>query len=149
MSDTSDDMEALAAQYEDRWLSEKENQTKNKMEVTGVIKMIGTTQKVSDSFQKRDIVVTTQEQYPQDLLIQFVQDKCSVLDQYKVGEQVTVDINLRGREWVNPKDGEVKYFNTIQGWKIGYSGQHAAAIEGTKHEAEIWNPNDDEYQLPF
>lgn len=118
------------------------------MEVTGTIKMIGATQKISDSFQKRDIAVTTQEQYPQDLLIQFVQDKCSVLDQYKVGEQVTVGINLRGREWVNPKDGEVKYFNTIQGWKIGYAGNHADAIEGAKHEAETFISDGDD-DLPF
>lgn len=118
------------------------------MEVTGTIKMIGTTQKVSDSFQKRDIVVTTEEQYPQDILIQFVQDKCPVLDQYKVGEQVSIGINLRGREWVNPKGGEIKYFNTIQGWKIGYAGQHADAIEGAKHEAETWNPNTND-EVPY
>lgn len=119
------------------------------MEISGTIKMIGSTQHVSDSFSKRDLVVTTSEQYPQDLLIQFVQNQCEVLDKYKVGEQVEVSINLRGREWTNPKDGEVKYFNTIQGWKIGYAGQHADAIQGAKHEAETWNPNNDDSDLPY
>lgn len=87
------------------------------MEVTGVIKFIGQTEEVSASFKKRDIVVTTEEQYPQDISVQFVQDKCSLLDKFKIGESVSIGINLRGREWTSPK-GEVKYFNTIQGWKI-------------------------------
>ena len=87
------------------------------MEITGKIKMISTTQEVSASFKKRDVVVTTNDQYPQDILIQFVQDKCSVLDGYNLGENVTIGINLRGREWTDPQ-GLVKYFNTIQGWNI-------------------------------
>ena len=44
-------------------------------------------------------------------------DKCEMLDKYQVGQNVKVGINLRGREWTSPK-GEVKYFNSIQGWRI-------------------------------
>jgi len=87
------------------------------MEVIGKIKFIGHTEDISSSFSKRDIVVTTEEQYPQHILIQFVQDKCNILDKYKIGESVKISINLRGREWVSPQ-GEIKYFNTIQGWRI-------------------------------
>ena len=87
------------------------------MEVTGKIKVINHTQVVSDKFSKRDFVVTTNEAYPQDLQIQITKDKCSLLDIFKVGDNVTVSINLRGREWTNPQ-GEVKYFNTIEAWKI-------------------------------
>jgi len=88
------------------------------MEVTGKLKVIDETKDVGSSgFQKRDCVVTTDEQYPQDILVQFVQDKCNLLTNFKVGESVRIDINLRGREWVNPQ-GESVYFNTIQGWKI-------------------------------
>jgi len=88
------------------------------MELEGKIKLIDTTKEVGTSgFKKRDIVVTTDEQYPQHILVQFVQDKCDILDNYKVGESVVVGINLRGREWTNPQ-GETVYFNTIQGWKI-------------------------------
>jgi len=86
-------------------------------EVIGKIKMIGATQEVSASFKKRELVVTTEEQYPQHILIEFAQDKCDVLNGYSVGQDVKVGINLRGREWVNPQ-GETKYFNQIQGWKI-------------------------------
>lgn len=88
------------------------------MQVSGTIKKIGEVQEVgTNAFKKRDIVITTEEQYPQHILIQFTQDKCSVLDDYKIGDEVAVDINLKGREWVNPQ-GETVYFNTIQGWKI-------------------------------
>lgn len=88
------------------------------MEVNGTIKFIGQTVDVGTSgFQKRELVVTTDEQYPQHILLNFVQAKCNDLDSYFVGDKVTVGINLRGREWVNP-EGKTKYFNDIQGWNI-------------------------------
>ncbi|KZE83069.1 hypothetical protein AV926_05855 [Myroides marinus] len=87
------------------------------MEVTGRIKLIGHIQDISSSFRKREVVVTTEEQYPQHIMIEFTQDKVNLLDSYQVGEQVRVSINLRGREWQSPQ-GEVRYFNTIQGWRI-------------------------------
>ncbi|MFH4966803.1 DUF3127 domain-containing protein [Gaetbulibacter sp. M240] len=88
------------------------------MEVQGRIKFIGETQTFGNNgFRKREVVVTTEEQYPQHLMIEFVQDKTDLLNSYQVGQQVKVSINLRGREWVNPQ-GETKYFNSIQGWRI-------------------------------
>lgn len=90
-------------------------------EVIGTIKMIGAEQQVSASFKKRELVVVTAEQYPQSILIEFAQDKCDILNNYQVGQNVKVGINLRGREWVNPQ-GETKYFNSIQGWRIEKDG---------------------------
>ena len=88
------------------------------MEISGILKVIDETKDVGSSgFQKRDCVVTTDEQYPQHILVQFVQDKCNLLNNFQVGEAVKIDINLRGREWTNPQ-GETVYFNTIQGWRI-------------------------------
>ena len=87
------------------------------MEVTGRIEALGVDEKVSDAFVKREVVVQTDEQYPQSISIQFVQDKVDLLDKYKVGDQVEVSVNLRGRKWTNP-EGVDKYFNTIQGWRI-------------------------------
>jgi hypothetical protein len=87
------------------------------MEVTGRIKEIFPEKQVSASFKKRELVVTTQEQYPQHILIEFVQDKGDLLNNYAVGQDVKVSINLRGREWTAP-DGQVKYFNSIHGWRI-------------------------------
>ncbi|MFV5687788.1 DUF3127 domain-containing protein [Flavobacterium sp. ZT3R25] len=88
------------------------------MEVTGKIKMLGDAKNVGNgSFLKRELVVTTEEQYPQHILVEFVQDKCDLLNSFKVGEAVKVSINLRGREWVDPQ-GVTKYFNAIQGWRV-------------------------------
>lgn len=88
------------------------------MEVQGRIKMVGETQTFgSNGFRKREVVVTTEEQYPQHIMVEFVQDKTDLLNNYKEGQQVKININLRGREWVNPQ-GETKYFNSIQGWRI-------------------------------
>jgi Domain of unknown function (DUF3127) len=87
------------------------------MEVSGKVKVVNAEQQVSEKFKKRELVVTTEDTYPQDILIQFTQDKCSLLDNLLPGDDVTVHFNLRGREWSDPKGG-VKYFNTIEGWKL-------------------------------
>ena len=88
------------------------------MEVTGKIKWIDETKTYGNNgFRKREVVITTEEQYPQQILIEFIQDKCELLNIYQVGQNVKIGINLRGREWTNP-EGETKYFNSIQGWRI-------------------------------
>ncbi len=96
------------------------------MEVTGKIKKIDETKTFGNNgFRKREMVLTTEEQYPQMLLIEFIQDKCDLLNNYNEGDAVKVSINLRGREWINPQ-GEAKYFNSIQGWRI----ENAMAAQG-------------------
>ena len=88
------------------------------MEIQGRIKVIFASETVGQNgFQKRDLVITTEEQYPNDILIQFTQQRCDLLNNLKVGQNVRVHFNLRCREWTN-QQGEVKYFNTIEGWKI-------------------------------
>ena len=87
------------------------------MELKGKIKKIFETQTFPSGFQKKEMVVTTQEQYPQDILIEFYQDKIGLLDLFNVGDEVKVHINIRGKEWINP-EGEAKYFNSINGWRI-------------------------------
>jgi hypothetical protein len=125
------------------------------MEVTGKIKVVNAEQQVSASFRKRELVVATEEQYPQFISINFVQDKCDLLNNYNVGEAVKVSINLRGREWVNPQ-GETKYFNDIQGWRIEKMQAEAPANPGMAPmpPAEAFAPatnfNEEEHDdLPF
>ena len=96
------------------------------MEVQGKIKLIGETKEYGNNgFRKRELVVTTEEQYPQHLLIEFIQDNTDKLNAFSVGQNVKVGINLRGREWVNPQ-GETVYFNSIQGWRIENLSEQAA-----------------------
>ncbi|ATA79342.1 hypothetical protein CGC59_06465 [Capnocytophaga sputigena] len=88
------------------------------MEIQGRIKTIFATETVGQNgFQKRDLVITTDGQYPQDIIIQFAQGNCALLDNFQVGQIVKIHFNLQGREWTSPQ-GEVKYFNTVLGWKI-------------------------------
>ena len=88
------------------------------MEIQGSIKLIGNVQEISPTFKKRELVVTTDEQYPQTISVEFVQDKTDLLNKFEIGQNVKVAINLRGREWENPQTKEIKYFNSIQGWRI-------------------------------
>ncbi|MCF6349533.1 MAG: DUF3127 domain-containing protein [Flavobacteriaceae bacterium] len=101
------------------------------MEVAGKIKVLGKVETFGNNgFRKRECVVTTEEQYPQMIMVEFIQDKCDLLDNFKVGDDVKININLRGREWINP-EGVAKYFNAIQGWRIektqGGTGEPAPA----------------------
>lgn len=124
------------------------------MEVTGRVKMVDQTKEVGSSgFRKRDIVVTTDEQYPQHILVQFVQDKCDLLNNFQVGDNVKIDINLRGREWTNPQ-GETVYFNTIQGWRIAKLQAETSAAVPPMPAAQTFEPastfkEEDHDDLPF
>lgn len=123
------------------------------MEVTGKVKLINDEQTFGASgFRKRELVVTTSEQYPQMILIEFVQDKCDLLNNYQVGQDVKVSINLRGREWINP-EGVAKYFNAIQGWRIemaqaeGAGAPPVAPAESFEKTADVTDSEPDD--LPF
>ena len=124
------------------------------MEIQGKIKLIGETQSIgSNGFRKRELVVTTEEQYPQHIMVEFVQDKTDLLNSYQVGQQVKVGINLRGREWINPQ-GEAKYFNAIQGWRIDNLQQAAPANAAAVAPAQAFEPAtdltaDEPNDLPF
>ena len=120
------------------------------MEVTGTIKKIFETQTFGEKgFKKREVVIITNEQYPQPIIVEFFQDKCTVLDKYKVGQDVKIGINLRGREWINPQ-GEVKYFNTIQAWRIKIlEGVNAGANKQEPQGFDDYVQDNDEEDLPF
>ena len=124
------------------------------MEVQGKIKLIDETKTYgSNGFRKRELVVTTEEQYPQHIMIEFVQDKTDLLNNYQVGQNVKVSINLRGREWTNPQ-GEVKYFNSIQGWRVESMDQSVTPDMPPVPPADAFEPasnlnEDDHDDLPF
>ena len=87
------------------------------MEVVGKIKVVGELETFASGFTKKLLVVTTDDQYPQNIGIEFMKDKVDLLSGYAVGQDVKVSINLGGREWINPQ-GEAKYFNSVTGWRI-------------------------------
>jgi len=118
--------------------------------INGTLKVANATQVVSEKFSKRELVIETTDQYPQQVMFQLTQDKCNLLDAFKVGNQVEVSFNLRGREWTNPQ-GETKYFNTLEAWRLerldgsGESIHDKARVDQMKAHA----PNEEEDDLPF
>lgn len=133
------------------------------MEVIGTLKAKFDTQKVSDRFQKREFVLTTEANtpYPQHVSFQVTQDKCSMLDQFKDGEEIKVQFNLRGREWNGPQG--IKYFNTLEAWRIERvqgsntasqaaqnTGSQSSGASMNSSSAPVFtsNPNDND-DLPF
>ena len=118
------------------------------MEVQGVIKIKGEVKTFgAKGFKKRELVITTEDQYPQMIMLEFIQDKCDLLDSYKVGENVKVSINLLGREWINPK-GEAKYFNSIQGWRVEKLGDDYQEDNQQGLQTDIGNDGAED-DLPF
>lgn len=87
------------------------------MDLKGKIKHISDPQTFGSGFKKQELIITTDEQYPQVILIEFHQDRTELLNDLQIGEDVAVSINIRGREWINT-EGIAKYFNSIVGWKV-------------------------------
>jgi len=123
------------------------------MELLGKIKLIGDIKTYGDNgFRKRELVLTTEEQYPQHILIEFIQNNCELLDNYSIGQTVRIGINIRGREWESPDQG-IKYFNSIQGWRI--ESLDDQVIDSASEELPIESDNSDkdndltEDDLPF
>lgn len=87
-------------------------------DVVGKLHVAYETKQVSAKFSKREFVVEVADgKYPQMVSFQLTGDRCSVLDDFRVGDQVRVTFNLRGREWKSPQ-GETKYFNSLDVWKL-------------------------------
>ena len=85
----------------------------------GELKVINDTEQISDSFKKREfVVIDASGQYAQTILFQSVQDRCEILENFKLGDMVEVSFNLRGRELTNPKDKSVRFFNSLDAWKV-------------------------------
>ena len=118
------------------------------MDIEGTIKLINPTQSFgANNFLKREFVITTNEQYAQNIIIEMVQDKTLILDNFNVGQQVVVSINLRGREWIN-LEGVAKYFNTIQGWRIVAKTYHQPQ-QPKQHEPPVDLHSNEPDDLPF
>ncbi len=128
------------------------------MELQGTIKKITDIQTFASGFQKREMILLTEEQYPQPISIEFLQDKADLLNNFREGEKVKVSINIRGREWTSPQN-EVKYFNSIVGWRIEKlesssfdeptvaSPSQNAPSNSSSNQSDVFADDDDD--LPF
>lgn len=82
------------------------------MEMNGRIKLIVDTQTYESGFSKREFVITTNEQYPQEIKFELIKEKTNLLDQFDAGDEVNVQFNIRGREY------QGKYYVNLQAWKL-------------------------------
>lgn len=115
------------------------------MKIPGKILELYETQQVSDTFKKRSFVLEYLEnpQYPEYILFELIQDRCGLLDDFSKGQEVEVSFNLKGRKWTNA-NGETKYFNSLQAWKI--DGEVTAASGSIGSKSTNKDSDDD---LPF
>jgi hypothetical protein len=86
------------------------------------------TQQIKDTFKKREFVISDEgSQYPQEIVFQLVQDKCDLIDPFEIGDEIKVNFNIRGRRWENPKTGEIRFFNSLDAWRLEKVSQEAPA----------------------
>lgn len=124
------------------------------MNISGSIVELMDEQQVTDTFKKREFVVEFAEnpQYPEYVKFELIQDKCALLDAHKVGDKVVVHFNLKGRKWTD-KEGQVKYFNSLQAWRLDAEGENQtsatdmAPLDGLSEPG--WIADDKEDDLPF
>ena len=107
------------------------------LQLEGTVKVIMDTQTFDSGFQKREFVITTGDKYPQDIKLELLKDKTSLIDSHKVGDALTVNFNVRGNEYNG------KYYVSLQAWKIG----KAEASSELPTPPPVANTNDDD--LPF
>lgn len=125
------------------------------MELKGTLKQVNHVVVVSEKFRKREFVITTTEdKYPQDILFQLSQDNVDLVDEFFIGDELNIGFNLRGREWLNPKTNEMKYFNTLEAWRVSKITKVKTGVPVAKPSGIVQNfqedmINDISEDLPF
>ncbi len=108
------------------------------LETTGKLHKVFDTESKSDKFKSREFVIETSGQYPQLIKFQLVQDRCEIIDSFRLGQDIKVYFDLRGREW------QEKYFTSLQAWRIEPAGAVHATDTGVNG---LGQKTDDD--LPF
>jgi hypothetical protein len=122
------------------------------MELKGKVHEIGALQQVSETFKKRDLIIEYAENptYPEYIRFEALQDKTSLFDSYKVGDDVEVSFNLRGRPWTD-KTGKVSYFNSLVVWRINAlsAGAGSASTPAYAPPVDLNSAPGEDDDLPF
>ena len=118
-----------------------------KLTYEGSIVFIGQTEKISDTFSKRLLVISDgASQYPQEIAFELHKSNCSLLDSFNIGDEVKAQYNMNGKLW---KDN--KWFNTLVIWKIEAANNNTPKpnVQAENH-AYVNNSNkNDNDDLPF
>jgi len=118
------------------------------LHTTGRVHAIFDAKQVTERFRKREFVLELEpdSRYPQFVQFQLTGDRCSELDAFSKGDDVTVEFSLRGREWTSPQ-GEIRYFNSLDVWEIARGG--AAAATGDEPPLPDGPPPGFDDDVPF
>lgn len=110
------------------------------------------TQTIKDTFKKREFILEYAEnpQYPEFIKFELIQSNCDQLDSLEVGDDVAVNFNLKGRKWTDPQ-GVVKYFNSLQAWRVDKKTASASSAETPPPSTQEWMKEDfsKDDDLPF
>ena len=115
------------------------------MNIKGKLVEIFDTVQITETFKKREFIIQDNKnpEYPEYIKVEFIQDKVELLNSLNVGDEINVLINIKGRKWED-KEGNIKYFNSIQGWKI----ESESSNMNQENEQENINQDSDD-DLPF
>jgi single-strand DNA-binding protein len=108
-------------------------------EIEGTIKQIGEAQTFASGFAKREIVITTEDRFPQDIALEALKEKMDLLEGFKSGEKVKASFDIRGREY------QGRHFVNLTIWKLERSGETGGAAD-SGNEAEEIEPDE---EVPF
>ena len=120
------------------------------MNITGKIVEIFETQQIKETFRKREFVVEYADNpsYPELIKFELIQDKCDLLDPFNTGDEVNVEFNLKGRKWED-KTGQVKYFNSLQAWRIDEKRTASPVDQPPLPSEEPLSADNETDDLPF
>ncbi len=119
------------------------------MDIKGRIVELEPTVNVTETFKKREFVVEYAENptYPEFVKFELIQDRCAIMDQFKPNDEVVIHFNLKGRKWVD-KQGQTKYFNSLQAWKVE-SASNSSGAGAPPPDMDFTPPPSDDDVLPF
>jgi single-strand DNA-binding protein len=103
------------------------------MDISGKVKKVFDEMRFDSGFNKREFVITTEEQYPQDIKFETIKDRTSMLNGMAPGDKVKVHFNVRGREWQD------KYFVSLEAWRIEKDGASGAAPSAPADSRDTFN----------
>ena len=123
----------------------------SELKLEGKLVAVFDKQQVTDSFAKREFVIETDDQYPQTVKFELTQNKCDDIEAHKVGDDLVVHFNVRGRKWHNQKKNEDVYFVTLNAWRLESQSNNTTASDTPPPSESDIPPVDDGMadDLPF
>ncbi len=123
-------------------------------EITGKVIDILPVNQVSDKFKKREFVIERKDTggaavFVDYIKFQLVQDKCDLINESFLNEEVKIWFNLKGNKW--ERDGKINYFTNLDAWKIEKSSESVRSQNIPPHSTleDIPPENEELSDLPF